>query len=126
MADAASCSELKYAFSTLLQKTRQHRARLDQAFRALGVEPTVETCEAIKGLIKEGSEIINFGGDPRVKALVQVPPCKHPSGVILLGYRTACMVLHTLSNRPAETRQREAEQHRADQRQGDELRPHNV
>jgi ferritin-like metal-binding protein YciE len=67
MADAASCSELKNAFLTHLQETRQQRLRLDQAFRALGVEPMTETCEAMQGLIVEGSEIINLNGDPQVK-----------------------------------------------------------
>lgn len=67
MAEAASSSVLKSAFLTHLEETRQQRVRLDQAFRALGVEPTTETCEAMQGLIQEGNEIINLSGDPQVK-----------------------------------------------------------
>jgi ferritin-like metal-binding protein YciE len=67
IADAASCSELRSAFLTHLKETRQQRVRLDRAFRGLGVQPTTETCEAMRGLIKEGNEIFNLSGDPQVK-----------------------------------------------------------
>ncbi len=67
MADAASSPELKSAFETHLEETRHQKRRLEEAFRMLGQEPKMETCEAMKGLIAEGSEIIDLEGDPDVK-----------------------------------------------------------
>ncbi len=54
MADAASAPQLKCAFQTHLGETRQHKQRLEQAFKQLGQEPKSETCDAMKGLITEG------------------------------------------------------------------------
>ena len=67
MAEAASSAELKSAFETHLVETRQQKARLEQGFRLMGAETESESCEAMKGLIAEGEEIIGLDGDPDVK-----------------------------------------------------------
>jgi len=67
MADAASSSELKNAFNTHLMETRDHAKRLEQVFGMLGKEPSRTTCPAMKGLVKEGSEVISATGDSNVK-----------------------------------------------------------
>ena len=67
MADASSSSELKNAFNTHLMQTREHAKRLEQVFNMLGKEPTRTTCPAMKGLVKEGSEVVGATGDGRVK-----------------------------------------------------------
>jgi hypothetical protein len=64
MAEAASSAELKSAFETHLEETRHHKQRLEEAFRMMGQEPKMETCEAMKGLITEGSEVIDLEGEP--------------------------------------------------------------
>jgi ferritin-like metal-binding protein YciE len=66
MIDAANYSELKDALQEHLDVTRQQIARLEQAFQILNEKPTGETCKGMKGLIKEGDEIISAGGDPSV------------------------------------------------------------
>jgi ferritin-like metal-binding protein YciE len=67
MAEAASNGKLKSAFNQHLRQTEQQLQRLEQAFDFLGYSPTRETCEAMKGLIAEGDEIISADGDPTVK-----------------------------------------------------------
>lgn len=67
MADAAQSSDLRNAFNTHLLETRDHVKRLEQVFRAVNKEPERQTCPAMKGLIKEGSETISASGDGRVK-----------------------------------------------------------
>jgi ferritin-like metal-binding protein YciE len=67
MAEAAANGQLKNAFNNHLGQTEQHLQRLEQAFDFLGCSPTRETCEAMKGLIAEGDEIISADGDPMVK-----------------------------------------------------------
>jgi ferritin-like metal-binding protein YciE len=66
MADAANAPELKNAFREHLNQTKQHVDRLEQIFRKLGESPKGETCEGMKGLIKEGQEMIKMKGEPEV------------------------------------------------------------
>jgi ferritin-like metal-binding protein YciE len=66
MADASNSPELKNAFREHLNQTRQHVDRLEQIFRKLGERPKGETCEGMKGLIKEGESMIKMKGEPEV------------------------------------------------------------
>ena len=54
LAQLASAKELRAAFQKHLKETRTHLTRIDQALRALGEKPSSKTCEAMKGLLKEG------------------------------------------------------------------------
>jgi ferritin-like metal-binding protein YciE len=62
--DAAHHPELKSALQEHLQVTRQQVSRLDQIFQKLNQRATGETCKGMKGVIKEGDEIVSAGGDP--------------------------------------------------------------
>src|SRR5207302_6473890 len=62
MADAANSRELKQAFQSHLLETQQQVTRLEQIFGQLGREPERETCQAMKGLISEGEEMIKATG----------------------------------------------------------------
>jgi ferritin-like metal-binding protein YciE len=64
MIDAAHHRELKTALQEHLQVTKQQISRLEQIFQKLNQKPTGETCKGMKGVIKEGAEIISAGGDP--------------------------------------------------------------
>jgi ferritin-like metal-binding protein YciE len=63
MADAAHDPSLQSAFLDHLEQTRQHVQRLEEIFRSAGKEPDRETCEGIKGLLKEGEQMIGARGD---------------------------------------------------------------
>ena len=63
MAKAASSPELKQAFEDHLEQTEEHVARLDEIFGKLDKKPTGKTCQAMKGLIEEGSEMMNHDGE---------------------------------------------------------------
>lgn len=67
MVDAAHSPELKEAFTSHLQESRNHVSRLEDIFRKMGKEAEWETCEGMKGLIKEGSEAAGFKGDDMVR-----------------------------------------------------------
>ena len=58
MAEAATSKPLKSAFQKHLRETEQHVTRLEKVFSILGHTAKSETCEAMKGLIAEGSEAI--------------------------------------------------------------------
>lgn len=58
MARAASSMELKEAFEKHLGQTEEHVSRLEQVFEALGLSARAKKCEAMAGLIDEGSQFI--------------------------------------------------------------------
>ncbi|HEX3928281.1 MAG TPA: ferritin-like domain-containing protein [Gemmatimonadales bacterium] len=63
MAKAASDPDLQQAFNSHLEQTRGHFQRLESAFESLGEKGKGNKCEAMKGLVKEGGEIIDKKGD---------------------------------------------------------------
>ena len=62
--DAAHHPELKHALQEHLTITKHQISRLDQIFQMLGEKPSGETCKGMKGLLKEGGDIVSAGGDP--------------------------------------------------------------
>jgi ferritin-like metal-binding protein YciE len=76
MVDAAHSQELKQGFRKHLKQTEEHVARLEQVFKLIGRKAEGTTCEAIKGIIKEGDEVAEeFGktsaGDAGLAAAAQ-------------------------------------------------------
>ena len=67
MAKASSSPQLKQAFESHLEETKNHVSRLEQVFNSLGQKAKGETCAAMEGLVKEGGEMISEKGDPKVK-----------------------------------------------------------
>jgi ferritin-like metal-binding protein YciE len=63
MIEAAHYSQLKSALQEHLSVTQQQVQRLDQIFDILGEDASGQTCKGMKGVIKEGDEIISQGGD---------------------------------------------------------------
>ena len=61
---AAHHVELKDALREHLDITKGQISRLDRIFLQLKEKPTGETCKGMKGLIKEGEEIVSSGGSP--------------------------------------------------------------
>jgi ferritin-like metal-binding protein YciE len=66
MAKAASSQELKNAFEEHLTQTENHIKRLEQVFESMGKKATRKTCQAMKGLVEEGSETMKEDADPEV------------------------------------------------------------
>lgn len=59
MVEGAADEDLKIAFKKHLKETEQHVARLENVFKLLGESPSRKTCQGIKGLVKEGQEILD-------------------------------------------------------------------
>jgi ferritin-like metal-binding protein YciE len=58
MQEAATTEELKDAFEDHQLQTKKHVSRLEKVFKLIDENPEKKECEAIKGIIKEGEEII--------------------------------------------------------------------
>jgi ferritin-like metal-binding protein YciE len=63
MAEAASAQDLKMGFNNHLKQTQEHVRRLERIFKDLGEDAKGETCEGMKGLIKEGSAMAKMKGE---------------------------------------------------------------
>jgi ferritin-like metal-binding protein YciE len=95
MRDAATSPPLKNAFDSHLEETRGHVRRLQQIFTQLGLEPSRETCPAMKGLIKEGQEMIDAKGDPSVRDAALIAAGQRVEHYEMAGYG----VLRSLARR---------------------------
>jgi ferritin-like metal-binding protein YciE len=89
MAEASSSPQLRKAFENHLTETQGHVSRLEQIFRAMNIEPKRETCQAMKGLIAEGEEMIKAKGDPEIKDAALIAAAQRVEHYEMSGYGTA-------------------------------------
>jgi ferritin-like metal-binding protein YciE len=69
MVKAAHDPALKKAFEKHLAQTNGHIERLDSVFKLIKLKPESVPCEAIKGILKEGDEIVEeFADGPALDA----------------------------------------------------------
>lgn len=68
MKKEASNKKLKEAFGDHLKETKNHKKRLDQIAKKLGIDDlSGETCKAMKGLIKEARSFISEDATSEVR-----------------------------------------------------------
>jgi ferritin-like metal-binding protein YciE len=115
MAKAASSTDLKEAFEKHLEQTKGHVERLEEVFEELGEKPKGKTCRAMKGLVEEGSEILQKDGEESVLdagIIVAAQKVEHYEiasyGSVrtfaqLLGQNKAAELLQTTLNEESET-----------------------
>ena len=89
MAEAATTPALKLAFSQHLEQTKGHVGRLDRVFRQLDAKPSGETCEAMKGLVKEGEDFVQAKGEPSVRDAGLIGAAQRVEHYEMAGYGTA-------------------------------------
>jgi ferritin-like metal-binding protein YciE len=89
MAEAASSTQLKQAFQDHLTETQGHVSRLEQIFGELNIEPKRSTCQAMKGLVAEGEEMIKAKGDPDIKDAALIAAAQRVEHYEISGYGTA-------------------------------------
>ena len=59
MAEASTSLTLKQAFESHLLQTEGHVSRLESIFRQINKDAKAETCDAMKGLVSEGEDMIS-------------------------------------------------------------------
>lgn len=89
MADAATSAELKNAFNGHLRETETHVRRLEEVFGILGESPKGTTCEAMKGLVKEGESMMATQADANVKDAGLIAAAQRVEHYEMAGYGTA-------------------------------------
>lgn len=86
MADAAADPALRDAFTVHLHETEEHVRRLESIFSRLGYEANRETCDAMKGLLKEGQAVIDAEGDRSVKDAALIAAAQRVEHYEMAGY----------------------------------------
>jgi ferritin-like metal-binding protein YciE len=89
MAEKAHNRGLKHAFENHLQQTEKHIERLESVFQHRGLEPEREICEAMVGLLKEGSEVVSARGDHDVLDAALIAAAQRVEHYEISGYGTA-------------------------------------
>jgi ferritin-like metal-binding protein YciE len=89
MADAASNPSLKAAFQEHFKQTQNHVTRLEKVFQSVGKTAQAKTCEAMKGLIAEGDEMIGAKGNPDVKDAALIAAAQRVEHYEIAGYGSA-------------------------------------
>lgn len=89
MADAATSPQLKSAFKDHLTETKGQVNRLETIFSQLGKEAKRESCEAMKGLVKEAEEVVDAKGDSSVKDAALIAAAQRVEHYEMAGYGSA-------------------------------------
>jgi ferritin-like metal-binding protein YciE len=89
MATAATASALKQAFTDHAVQTKRHASRLEQIFVELGKPAGQEVCHAMKGLIKEGTEIMDAAGSSDVRDAALISTAQRIEHHEIAGYGSA-------------------------------------
>lgn len=101
LADKASRPGLKQAFQDHLRETEKHVERLESIFEHLGVEADRETCDAMVGLIKEGSKVLDADGDRSVLDAALIAAAQRVEHYEIAAYGTARSFARQLGNKYA-------------------------
>lgn len=96
MEQAATDAELKSAIFNHFEETREHVHRLESIFEDLGKPAKRKSCEAMKGLLMEGEEIISARGDAAVKDAALIAAAQRVEHYEIASYGTARTFAHQL------------------------------
>jgi ferritin-like metal-binding protein YciE len=88
MAKAASSDELRSALEEHLAITKEQVARLEEVFQLLELKPQAKTCEAMKGLIAEGEEVMEERMDENLMDLSLVGAGRRVEHYEMAAYKT--------------------------------------
>jgi len=90
MRDKASNPKLSDAFGKHLGETAGQIERLERAFEAVGEKPKREPCEATKGLIEEGEELMGKKADDEVMDALLIGAAQKVEHYEIASYGTLC------------------------------------
>jgi ferritin-like metal-binding protein YciE len=86
MAKASTSQDLHAGFEAHLEQTKEHVARLEKIFKALGESPTGKKCHGMEGLIKEGGGLIAEDPAPEELDAGLISAAQHVEHYEIAGY----------------------------------------
>jgi ferritin-like metal-binding protein YciE len=101
MAEKAHDDQLRSGFSEHLEQTREHVRRLEQVFRILGQEVKSEKCAGIRGIIKEGDDLIGDIADGSAVDAGLIASAQKAEHYEMAAYGTVCTWADLIGERQA-------------------------
>jgi ferritin-like metal-binding protein YciE len=101
IAKAASSPELSDAVNDHLEETKEHVARIEQIFQLLGESAKSKPCKGMRGLIEEGSEVIQEEDEEPVRDLALIAAAQKVEHYEISAYGTARTIAEQLDNQQA-------------------------
>jgi ferritin-like metal-binding protein YciE len=98
MAKAAKSEELRSGFEEHLEATKGHVTRLEEVFRSLDTKPKGKTCEAMKGLVAEGQEIIDENAAGELRDIALIGALKKVEHYEMAAYQSAIKLAETFGD----------------------------
>jgi ferritin-like metal-binding protein YciE len=93
--------QLKQALEAHLKETRQQVERLERIFESLEENPKGRTCEGMKGLLREGEQIIKASGEPEVIDAGLISAAQRVEHYEIAGYGTVRTYAELLGEKEA-------------------------
>ena len=90
MAKKAQNPQLKKSFEKHLRQTEDQVQRLEQVFELLDMKPKTKTCDAMKGLIEEGKELMQEDAEPDVLDALLIGAAQKVEHYEIASYGTLC------------------------------------
>ncbi|MBK8020014.1 MAG: ferritin-like domain-containing protein [Chloroflexi bacterium] len=98
MAQSAVSRQLQQAFVQHLNQTRLHVQRLEEVFLGLKTNPYGETCEAMRGLIREGEKIMQRDRSASVRDAALIAAAQRVEHYEIAAYGTVCVYADELDD----------------------------
>ena len=86
MAKASTSQALRSAFESHLQETEGQIERLDEIFEKLDTNPKGKTCEGMKGLLKEGEEVLESAEKGAIRDAALISAAQRVEHYEMAGY----------------------------------------
>jgi ferritin-like metal-binding protein YciE len=86
---AVTSSELQAGLTTHLEETKGQVARLEKIGEILGKKMTGKTCVGMKGVLEEGSEVLEDTGKGLVRDAALISACQRVEHYEMAGYGSA-------------------------------------
>ena len=103
MAKKAKTPALKSAFTKHLEQTKAQIERLKQVAEQMGVaKPTGKVCKAMKGLIEEGSEVLEEDGSNEAIDAALIAAAQRIEHYEIAAYGTVCKMADVLGHAEGE------------------------
>jgi ferritin-like metal-binding protein YciE len=98
MAEAADSEELQDAFRDHLEQTERHAKRLEKIFNRLRIDKNdAETCEAMKGLIEEGKQVLSDFEEGPVRDVAIIIGAQKIEHYEIAAYGSLCALAEVLN-----------------------------
>jgi ferritin-like metal-binding protein YciE len=86
LAKASNSDNLRAAFEGHLKETEEQIERLEEIFRILEVSPRGKTCQGMKGLLEEGSEVLEEAEEGAVRDAAMISAAQRVEHYEMAGY----------------------------------------